>query len=149
MKIFFVTNKKPKSHNSSGSSYHYKESLKTEFEQKYEHLYSGLPIKDRTLQAHVVFIHQLNSGNIPDVDNISKPLVDAFSGKIYFDDNLIIRRTADIMKLQDFDFVSVDATNMPIEVLNDFQNYLDNNEKTILFFEVGEFSSAQIKIGGV
>ena len=51
------------------------------------------------------------------------------------------------MKLKDFDFMTVDATDMPIEIYDDFENFYLNNEKTILFFEVGEFSSSQIRIG--
>ena len=75
--------------------------------------------------------------------NKSKPTVPI----IYEDDKQVIRRTADILKLKDFDFMTVDATDMPIEIYDDFENFYLNNEKTILFFEVGEFSSSQIRIG--
>lgn len=42
----------------------------------------------------MVYIHQQRQGCIPDVDNLSKPIVDAFSGVIYEDDSQVIRRSA-------------------------------------------------------
>ena len=147
MKIFYVTNKKPRSHNRNGSNINYKTDIQTEFVQKYAHLYQGLPITQKTLQAHLVYIHQLRPGNIPDVDNLSKPIVDSFTGIMYRDDSLIIRRTADILALKDFDFVTVDSTDMPVEIYNDFNNFYLKNEPHILFYEVSEFSPSQIKIG--
>ena len=149
MKIFYVTNIHPRSYNRGGSNNTYKQSLQQEFNLKYSHLYENLPIADQELQAHIVYIHQLRQGNIPDVDNLSKPIVDAFIGIIYNDDSLIIRRTADILKLDDFDFMSVDATNMPLEIYRDFENYYLNNENNILFYEVGNFDKTKIKIGEV
>ena len=149
MKIFYVTNMHPRSHNHSGSSNTYKESIQQEFNSKYSNLYENLPIIDQELQAHVVYIHQMRQGNIPDADNISKPIVDAFIGVIYSDDSLIIRRTADILKLNDFDFMSVDATNMPLKIYQDFENYYLNNEQSILFYEVGDFDKSKIKIGEI
>lgn len=125
----------------------YKADIQDEFIQKYAHLYQDLPITQNTLQAHLVYIHQLRPGNIPDIDNLSKPIVDSFIGIIYQDDSLILRRTADILTLKDFDFVTVDATDMPIEIYNDFNDFYLKNEPHILFFEVANFSSQQIKIG--
>ena len=94
-----------------------------------------------------MYIHQQRQGCIPDVDNLSKPIVDAFSGVIYVDDSQVIRRSASIIALKDFDFVAVDATNMPIEILEAFENYYENNESNIIYFEVGEFDASQIRIG--
>ena len=147
MKIFYVTNKKPRSHNRSGSNIEYKTAIQTEFTQKYAHLYQGLPFTQQTLHTHLVYIHQLRPGNTPDVDNLSKPIVDSFVGIIYQDDRLIIRRTADILSLKDFDFVTVDATDMPVDIYNDFNDFYLKKEPNILFYEVAEFSPSQIKIG--
>lgn len=149
MKIFYVNNKQPKSYNHGGSSEQYKHTLKSDFNKKYASIYNGLPITKDTLQAHIVYIHQRHTGNIPDVDNISKPIIDSFIGVIYDDDSLIIRRTADIIKLNDFDFLSIDATNIPIEVYNDFEMYIEHKEKDIVFFEVGNFNYSFIKIGEI
>jgi len=145
--IYYVTNKKPLSHNKGGSSEKYKNLFREEFNNKYGHLYSGLPVSDKTLQSNIVYIHQLRNGCIPDVDNLSKPLVDTFTGVMYEDDKLIIKRSASIIALKDFDFVSVDATYMPIEIFEAFNDYYIGKEENILYFEVGEFDASQIKIG--
>ena len=147
MKVFYVTNAKPCSYNNRRSWAAFKVHAQTEFNSKYALLYTGLPIKDTTLKAHVVLIHQFLPGNTPDADNLSKPFIDAFCGIIYVDDKQIIRRTADILELKDFDFMTVDATDMPLEVYEDFEHFYSAKEKSILFFEVGDFLSAQIKIG--
>lgn len=149
MKIFYITNIHPRSHNRGGSSEPYKQTLQKDFNSKFGHLYDNLPITNQELQTHVVYIHQLRHGCIPDVDNLSKPIVDAFVGVIYKDDSLIIRRTADILKLGDFDFMSVDATNMPIEIYQTFEKFYLENEQNILFFEVGSFDKSKIRIGEV
>ena len=147
MNIYYVTNKQPLSHNRGGSNTKRKEEFKKDFQDAYGHLYTGLPIKDKTLQSNIVYIHQQRKGCVPDVDNLSKPIVDAFSGVIYEDDSQVIRRSASIIALKDFDFVAVDATNMPVEILEAFENYYENNESNIIYFEVGEFDASQIRIG--
>lgn len=147
MNIYYVTNKKPLSYNQKGKNDKYKEAFRNEFRMLYAHLYDGLPIKTKTLQSNIVYIHQLRQGCIPDVDNLSKPIVDAFTGVIYEDDKQIIRRSANIIELKDLDFVAVDATNMPAEILDAFENYYENKESNIIYFEVGEFDASQIRIG--
>ena len=147
MNIYYVTNKRPLSHNRRGSDPNQKEEFKKEFLDTYGHLYTGLPIEEKTLQSNIVYIHQQRQGCIPDVDNLSKPIVDAFSGVIYVDDSQIIRRSASIIALKDFDFVSVDATNMPTEILEAFGKYYEEKESNIIYFEVGEFDASQIRIG--
>ena len=147
MNIYYVTNKKPLSHNKRGSSETYKEAFRDEFRKKYARLYTGIPIKKKTLKSNIVYIHQLLPGHIPDVDNLSKPIVDAFCGLIYDDDKQVIKRSATIVELKDFDFVTVDATYMPIEIFNAFHDYYVENEQHIIYYEVGEFSTSQIKIG--
>lgn len=149
MDIFFVSNEKPRSYNDNGKKKKiYKDTLKREFQRKYQSLYSGLPISDETLQAHITYIHQIGAqGQQPDADNLSKPLIDAFCGVIYCDDRQVIRRTADILALKDFDFVTVDASSMPYEVYSDFQTFFNRKEKNIIFFAVSSFLPSQIKVG--
>ena len=147
MKVFYVTNAEPCSYNNVKKRAVFKNTVQSEFNTKYARLYTGLPINNKTLKAHVVCIHQLDPSHTPDADNLSKPFIDAFCGIIYNDDRQVIRRTADILRLNDFDFMTVDATDMPIEIYDDFETFYSNRERSILFFEVGEFLSSQIKIG--
>ena len=147
--IFYVTNKKPLSHNKKGSNERYKQEFRDEFSRKYSMLYKGLPIEKDKLQSCIVYIHQLRQGHIPDVDNLSKPIVDAFTGVIYKDDSQIIKRSAMILELRDFDFVTVDATDMPLKVYEDFNSYHENKEENIILFEVDKVDLNTIKIGEI
>ena len=148
MNIYYVTNKKPLSYNNARKKEKYKQEFQEEFKTLYGHLYPNLPIHQKTLQSNIVYIHhQLKNGCVPDVDNLSKPIVDTFTGVIYDDDRQIIRRAANIIELKDFDFFAVDETNMPIEIFEAFETYYENKEQNIIYFEVGEFSVSQIKIG--
>lgn len=147
MPIFYVTNKKPLSHNKRGSNEKYKQEFREEFITKYSKLYKNLPIEKGKLQSSIVYIHQLRPGNIPDVDNLSKPIVDTFTGIMYKDDSQIIKRTATILELKDFDFVTIDATNMPLEIYEDFNTYRENKAENIILFEVDPVTLNTIKIG--
>lgn len=149
MAIFYVTNKKPLSHNKGGSREAYKQAFRDEFNAKYAKLYSGLPYEKEMLQSSIVYIHQLKPGCIPDVDNLSKPIVDSFTGIMYKDDSQIIKRNAIILKLKDFDFVTVDATNMPLEIYEDLNTYHENKENHIVLFEVDQVVLSTIKIGEI
>ena len=147
MSIFYVTNKKPLSHNMKKSINYYKEQFCKEFNNKYARLYNDLPFKNEKLQSCIVYIHQLRKGCIPDVDNLSKPIVDTFNGIMYLDDSQIIKRSAIILELKDFDFVTIDATHMPIEVYEDFMSYHNNKEQNIILFQVDKVSLENIRIG--
>ena len=149
MPVFYVTNKKPLSHNKGGSCQEYKQAFRDEFNSKYAKLYSGLPYEKEKLQSSIVYIHQLKPGCIPDVDNLSKPIVDTFTGVIYKDDSQIIKRTASIIELKDLDFVTVDATDMPSEIYEDLNTYLEENEENIVLFEVDQVILSKIKIGEI
>lgn len=150
MAVYYITNKKPPSHNKNGAQAHNKIVFGNDFVNNYGKLYPNLPLSENHLQSLILYIHhQLQKGNIPDVDNLSKPLVDAFSGIIYNDDRQIIKRTAIIMELKDFDFVNVDATNMPYEVYNALSTYYYNNENHIVFFKIDSIALEDITIGEI
>lgn len=147
MPIYYVTNKKPLSHNKGGSNKAYKQTLRDEFAEKYASLYNDLPIQKDKLQSNIVYIHQVKSECIPDVDNLSKPIVDAFSGVMYRDDSQIIKRSASRLKRSEFQFVTIDATNIPAEIYNDLMEYYNNKETHIVFYEVDKISLDTIKVG--
>ena len=47
MKVFYVTNIHPRSHNRGGSSDGYKQTLQQDFNSRYSQLYENLPIKNQ------------------------------------------------------------------------------------------------------
>lgn len=150
MAIYYITNKKPPSHNKRGAQAQNRIEFGNDFANRYGKLYTNLPLSEKNLQSLVLYIHhQLQKGTIPDVDNLSKPLVDAFSGIIYNDDKQIIKRTAIILELKDFDFVNVEATNMPYEIYNELSTYYYNKENHIILFKVDNIVLEGITIGEI
>ena len=149
MPIYYVTNKKPLSHNKKGSREEYKQPFRDEFNLKYSRLYKNLPIENDKLKSRIIYIHQLKPGNTPDVDNLSKPIVDAFSGVMYEDDRQIIERSAVILERKEFDFVIVDATNMPLEIYEDFNTYYEEKAEHIILFGIDTVLPSAIKIGEI
>ena len=145
--VYFVTNSKPASYN-AGKKAKYENQLRSEFNSKYACCYSGLPTNETSLKARVIYLHRLIN-NVPDVDNISKPIIDAFRTVIYQDDSLIVQRTANILKLDDFDMAMVDATYMPQVIINDFNQFVNHKEQHLLFFGVSSLNLDEIKIGEI
>lgn len=143
--VYFVTNSKPASYNSANKT-KYEGQLRSEFDDKYSSCYSGLPTSETNLKARIIYIHRLLS-NIPDVDNLSKPIIDAFRSVIYKDDCLFAQRTANIIRYNDFDLTMVDATDLPQPVLDDFVDFVNKKEQHIVFFGVGNMNLSDIKIG--
>ena len=148
--IYYVTNEKPKSHNKGGSKQNYKELHSERFMNKYINLYSGLPTNEPRLQSKLIYIHHnLRKDNIPDVDNLSKPIIDAFTGVIYVDDKQIVRREVNRIELDELQFVTVDMSNMPLEIANDLDEFIVNQENHILLLAIDKISLKDIRIGEI
>lgn len=97
MAVYYVTNQKLRSHNKRGSDSQYKTGLQAEFQTKYAVLYTAVNLpykKGINLKTNVVYIHKCKKGCVPHIDNLSKPIVDAFTGIIYEDDRMVSERHA-------------------------------------------------------
>lgn len=149
MKIMYVTNKHPLSHNKKGSNQQYKDQFKNEFIKKYRNLYNNLPICGKTLKSAIYYIHRMRNGYTPpDVDNLSKPIVDSFNGVMYEDDSQIIYRIAAIRQVSDFSMISIDVSDVPYEIYQDFHKFCKSpKEDYIVLFGVEEIDEEAIKIG--
>ena len=148
--VYYVSNEHPRSHNKGGSSSKYKEMHSKRFKTRYMHLYPDLPTSESQLKSKIVYIHHnLSYYNIPDVDNISKPIIDAFTGVIYIDDKQIISREANRIELDEFSFVTVDMSDMPIEIATDLNDFITNKENDIILLSVNKIQLSDIKIGEI
>lgn len=148
MRVYYTTKKKPLSHNNCGKKEAHKKQFRDEFNKKYKALYDDLPIEGKELRSAIYYLHKLPSGVFPpDVDNLSKPIVDSFNDVIYKDDSQIISRRASIMKLDDYDIMTFDATDVPKKVADDFLKYCKNKEEHIVFFAIDEMKPELIKVG--
>lgn len=148
--VYYVSNTKPLSHNKGGTKEEYKEIHSARFQQRYAHLYTGLPLEEEKLHSSVVYIHHnLQKGTTPDIDNLSKPIVDAFSGVIYVDDEQITQREANRFELDDLQFITIDYSMMPHEVATDLNEFISNQEQHIILFSVNSIELKDIKIGEI
>jgi len=150
--VFFVSNIKPISYNVAHgkTKQDYKSKLSKRFKKHYAHLYSGLPTIDSNLRSRIVYLHHNLPGNeSPDVDNLSKPIVDAFNGVIYSDDKQIKSRSADEYELDELKFITVDYSSMPYNIAFDLHTFITNKEQHIILFSVSNNQYKDIKIGEI
>ena len=79
--IFFITNRCPLSYNSKNRS-RYQDILRTDF-SNFISQYPSIPL-NASLYSKIIYIYKPRRNNeILDVDNLSKPIVDAFNNIIY------------------------------------------------------------------
>jgi Holliday junction resolvase RusA-like endonuclease len=123
------------SYNSRKRKKPYHRKLQREFNKYKEHYDEKIPL-EVDLSSYLVYIYDRPEVEIGDVDNISKPIIDAFKTVIYKDDNLVRKRCVEKMKYEDYEMIEIDFTNVPYSVFNDYQQFIENKEKDIILLEV-------------
>ena len=145
--ICFVSSLRPSSVQSDNKKKkRYQENLKKEFEDNFKSLYPHLPINNK-LYSKLVYIYFKETDL--DVDNMSKPFVDAFSGVIYPDDNVINHRVCTKIKFEDFQTFNLKIDKLPKEVAEKFNEFLENGSEHIVYYEIDIFTEDMVSIGGV
>lgn len=142
--ICFVKDKRPISYNSKKKSTYQRE-LKKAFES-YKAFYSQLPLEGE-LSSNIVYFYRDQKGTL-DVDNLSKPFIDAFSGIIYHDDSQIKHRECSCVSLRCDQNFEINYSGLKEKTAKKLEDYINKGAKHILYFEVGDFSLKQVKIGG-
>ena len=107
--------------------------------------FPGTPFSS-ALYSKIIYIH-LAKTDI-DVDNLSKPLVDAFKGIFYDDDGVINHRVCSKISYDDFIAYEINLKSLPSEIIERFDTYLEGKNEHILYFEIGNFSKSMVYIGG-
>ncbi len=143
MTVYFVWDKTPRSYNCNNRQ-KYKDKLKEAFSH-IQCLYPFLPLS-QALYSKIVYIHSSHSKI--DVDNMSKPFIDAFNNIIYSDDAIINHRACSKIRLQDLSSYEVRLDLLPEPVAKKLDDLISNRKKDIVYFEVGLFSSDMVSIGG-
>ncbi len=142
--VYFVSDQEPRS--IQADSRHrqaYMARLQREFSE-ISSLYPFLPL-EQELYSKLIYIH-FSKTNI-DVDNMSKPFVDAFKEIIYSDDALINHRVCSKIKFMDFFPREIRLDSFPGIVAAKLNDMIIKRSQHILYFEVGLFSSDMIVIG--
>ncbi len=129
-KVYTMYDGRPVSYNAKKASKdNYKNALKNKFISDYAHCYLGLPL---SIELESRFIYYTTVQDQCDIDNISKPTIDAFTGYIYNDDKQIIQRLANRHDISSLAAISIDCSNMPIEVATDIYQCIQSNSKHLL-----------------
>ena len=144
MIVCFVSGQKPKSIQAEGVA-KYKQRLQQEFGY-YKSLFPNLPISE-SIYSKIIYIHA-NSSDI-DVDNMSKPFVDAFKGIIYPDDNIINHRVCSKIRFDNLESYELQVDLLPIEIVEKLDSLIIDKSPHIIYFEIGLFSPNMVFFGGV
>lgn len=140
--VCFVSDLKPFSIQSRGYQ-KYKLRLIAEFES-YRVLFPKIPLNEN-IYSKIVYIYSKKTDI--DVDNMSKPFVDAFRGIIYPDDNIINHRICSKIMLEDFQLYEIPIGSLPIEIAEKFNELIENGSEHIVYYEIDKFSENMICIG--
>lgn len=105
----------------------------------------GVPFST-PLYSKVIYIH-LHQTTI-DVDNMSKPLVDAFKGILYDDDKIINHRVCSKISLSDLDSYELNLTVLPAKIAEKLDELFSLSSEHILYYEIGNFSESMVYMGG-
>ena len=141
--ICFVSECKPFSIQSDGCK-NYKKRLQNEF-ASIRSLYTELPIKS-SVYSKIVYIHSVPTDI--DVDNMSKPFVDAFNGVIYSDDRVINHRVCSKVKFDDMGSIEINIGMLPTAIANKLEELIERKNPHIVYFEIGPFTPDMVSIGG-
>lgn len=146
MKVYTTYNKKPISHNSADTKAktRYRKDLQNQFVAKYQKLYTGLPIKD-TVEIRIAYYNRVRYRNqCIDIDNISKPTVDAYKGYIYEDDRQVIQRIAMKYDVAPLEIVDIDCSDMPFEVAREIEVNMKSNCEHMIIFSVTTITKKEL-----
>lgn len=133
-KVYTVYDDRPISYNAStNSKKRYQTAIRDKFIINYKKHYSNLPLTT-TLESRIIYSSRVQLvKDRADINNISKPTIDAFVGCIYNDDKQIIQRIATRYDLSPLKTISIDCSDMPFEVANDINQCLLSKSEHHLF----------------
>ena len=78
-----------------------------------------------------IYIHSKSSDI--DVDNMSKPFIDAFKGIIYPDDNIINHRICSKIKFDELELYKLQSDLLPVEIAEKLEKLITNKSPHIIY----------------
>ncbi len=140
--VCFVSSRKPLSMQATHKRI-YQQNLMTDF-SSYAPLYPEIPLQNE-LYSKLIYIYSRDCDI--DVDNMSKPFIDAFRTVIYTDDCIINHRICSKIHLSDYDTIEINIDMLPDKIISTLDKMIQTGENHILYFEVGDFSANMVRIG--
>ena len=144
----FLCNLKPHSANKRYKE-KYKENYKKELQKAFYMYNDKANPLEGNLYGVVYFFHNVKDKDMPEADNISKPLWDALNKIAYPDDKNIILRIAGVFDLNLEQIDIIDLSQMPDLILDDFSEMIEENgrEQRIIYVEIGKLNYNLFKFG--
>jgi hypothetical protein len=135
-----VVGVKPKSHQSGGKNTRYKEQLGASARAH------GAKVLSGPLYARIIWFQLEQTPG--DVDNMTKPILDALRGVVYQDDDQIVRRLTEKTVTSSRSF-SMTPSEAPTETTQAELESLVGTEQHVLYIEVGPVTDPRISFGPV
>lgn len=131
---------KPKSHQSGGKNARYKAQLVASARVHGARVLSG------PLYARIIWFQLKTTPG--DVDNVTKPILDALRDVVYHDDDQIVRRLTEKAVTSSRSF-SMTPSEAPTDTAQSELETLVGTEQHVLYVEVGPVTDSRIAFGPV
>lgn len=137
--IYFVYDKQPLSHNHLKLT-EYKTEIANCFTRNFSSVYTNYHFDSSVdLQTEILYMVRAKRINkVTDIDNVSKPIIDAFKGIIYDDDGQVVRRIATRYWIESYGLPIFDVTSMPFAVSKAIQKAIDNGIQHVVVVKIKE-----------
>ncbi len=100
---------------------------------------------DGNLYIRIVWFHSIE--RVGDVDNIIKPIIDAFKGVVYLDDESIVKCLSQkVYTKKDF---RITQAHLPSDIYEELIALLGSEEEHIFYVEVGQLTSHSVYFGPI
>ena len=138
--IYYAFADRPLSHNQAGKTSEYKDKIARDFMKNFASSYGPLPFSIGVdLETDILYIDGTKyKTQVTDIDNISKPLIDAFSGVIYNDDSQVVRRVATRLSTLSYSITALDFKGLPYSAFKVVDKAIKHKEDQIVIMRVKE-----------
>lgn len=141
--VYFAFSDRPQSYNNRASKASYKAKLSNLFTRNFSKLYTnlGLPLSSNELQSEIIYVDGTRFlSQVIDVDNISKPLIDAMQGIIYYNDNQVVRRVATRLNTNSYNIAQINISDLPFEAFDVAYNAIIKGKDQLVILKVKTIS---------
>lgn len=147
--IYYIFCERPLSHNRSHSGTKltdYKNGLALDFHTNFENLYRQPFCRgsDTSVMTEILYFEGIRYQKT-DIDNLSKPIVDAFKGILYEDDGQVVRRTATKVNTFTYGIDFIDITDLPAKVVTLYNKWRRQGKEHITILKVSDINLADFR----
>ena len=138
--VYYAFADRPLSHNQAGSTAEYKQKIADDFRKKFLTNYPFLPFPlTEDLQTDILYLDGTKAKTqVTDIDNISKPLVDALRGVVYIDDSQVVRRVATRFSMCSYSVTTLDFKGIPFSAFNIVDTAIKRKKDQIVIMRIKE-----------